>query len=251
MHGVRILLLAGAMLAATSLRCLGTGSQPARRLDPHADVTALFIGNSLTATNDLPRLVRRIAEAGGRRFDYAEQLAPGASLEDHWHAGAATVIAQAGARVVILQQGPSSLPESQTHLRTWAERFATPIRESGGVPVLLMVWPDASRLEAFEAVSASYRAAAEAVDGVLIPAGDAWRAVWARDPDIPLYGVDGFHPSPLGSLVAALTAYAVLFDADVTTLPDAAAPDVPREMLDLLLAAVAETVTAGSAVGPR
>jgi len=130
------------------------------------------------ASNDLPALVREVAEAAGRDLGYAVLLAPGASLEEHWNAGAEEVISEVGADVVILQQGPSSLPESQEHLRTWAERFAVPIRQAGGTPALL--------------------------------------AGWERDPDLALYGADGFHPSELGSLVAALTVYAVLFDGDVT-----------------------------------
>jgi hypothetical protein len=240
----RVTLCATVLLAGLSCHDTGPDAAAARRV--------LFIGNSLTASNDLPALVREIARADGRELDYDQLLAPGVSLEDHWNAGAAEVIADVGAEVVILQQGPSSLPESQDHLRTWAERFAVPIREAGGTPALLMVWPEDSRREAFDAVSESYRSAAAAVDGLFIPAGDAWRAAWERDPDLALYGGDGFHPSPLGSLMAALTVYAVVFDADVGALPASAAPGVPRETFDVLVAAVRQVVAPSApAVRPR
>jgi len=237
----------GALLALGCLGGQGPEPPPGGGFDPNAEVTALFIGNSLTYTNDLPALTGQIAEAAGRSFDYAVRAAPNLSLEDHWYEGAAGLIAQLGADVVILQQGPSSLPESQQHLRTWAMQFDESIRKAGGTPALLMVWPESSRQEAFDAVSDSYRAAAEAVNGRLIPAGDAWRAVWRRDPEVALYGPDGFHPSALGSLVAALAVYAVLFDADVTTLPASVAPGVSGERLEILLAAVAEVVAPASA----
>jgi hypothetical protein len=42
---------------------------------------------------------------------------------------------------------------------------------------------------------------------VLLPAGDAWRRAWRLDPDLSLYGPDGFHPSRLGSILAALVIY--------------------------------------------
>ena len=47
-------------------------------------------------------------------------------------------------------------------------------------------------------VSQSYTAAAKAVGGLLLPAGDAWRAAWAIDPTLALYGPDGLHPSTIG-----------------------------------------------------
>jgi hypothetical protein len=40
-----------------------------------------------------------------------------------------------------------------------------------------------------------------------MPAGEAWRAAWRRDPELPLYDRDGFHPSRLGSCLAALAVY--------------------------------------------
>lgn len=38
------------------------------------------------------------------------------------------------------------------------------------------VWPDATRSHAFDAVRDSYLGAAQAVDGLFLPAGDVWRA---------------------------------------------------------------------------
>ena len=219
-------------------------------LDPSADLTVLFIGNSLTASNDLPALTRAVAASAGLTLSYAVSVRPGFSLEDHWHAGAADLITVAGADVVVLQQGPSSLPESQEHLRFWAEQLAGPIRAGGGRPALLMVWPEASRLIAFDDVYASYRGAADAVDGIFVPAGDAWRAVWRRDADAGLYSSDGFHPSRLGSLVAALTIYAVLFESDVRAVPNSVAADVPADQFATILEAVHETVVALQAMNP-
>lgn len=248
----RTAILAG-LIACAGAACIPDLTAPPLgeppELDPSAELRVLFIGNSLTASNDLPGLTRAAAVAAGRTISYAVSVAPGVSLEDHWHAGAANLIGALRADVVVLQQGPSSLPESQQHLRHWATQLAGPIRAAGGRPALLMVWPDASRLFAFDDVYASYRGAADAVDGIFIPAGDAWRAVWRRDTDAVLYSGDDFHPSRLGSLVAALTVYAGLFDADVRTLPNSIAPDVPAERFTMVLEAVHETVMASRQAG--
>jgi hypothetical protein len=76
-----------------------------------------------------------------------------------------------------------------------------------------MVWPSVTRRGDFPAVSGSYAAAASAVGGVLMRAGDAWREAWRLDPKLPLYGPDGFHPSRLGSQLAALVVYEQLTGA--------------------------------------
>lgn len=194
---------------------------------PPAERRVLFVGNSLTAVNDLPALVRTVAEAAGHTLEYEAVLAGGQSLEDHWYGGVAGDIRRAAADVVVMQQGPSSLPESQIHLREWSDTLSRVVRESGGRPALFMVWPSRARLSAFTAVRESYRAAAEAVDGIFVPAGQAWLETWDRDADAALYGPDDFHPSPLGSLVAALTIYRMLYGESVADLPPRLEPTSP------------------------
>lgn len=39
---------------------------------------------------------------------------------------------------------------------------------------------------------------------MLVAVGEGWRAAWRKDRALPLYGPDGFHPSPMGTYLAAL-----------------------------------------------
>lgn len=209
-----------------------------------ADLRVLFIGNSLTYTNDMPAMVAQLAAARGRSFAYGTAAQPNFSLEDHWASGIAGVIQEQRADVVVMQQGPSSLPASQAHLVFWAGQFAPLIRQAGGEPALLMVWPDASRLFAFDDVHLAYRNAAASVDGIWLPAGEAWRAGWSIDPTLPAYGGDGFHPSAVGSLAAALTVYAVLFEAraELESCPFPLLGGVTAAELQVLCAAVLDAL---------
>ena len=180
----------------------------------------LFIGNSLTYANDLPLMLQAIAAQAGKVLVADAITMPGASLEDHFNDGAAQVaIANGGYQWVIMQQGPSSLPASQVHLSYWARQFNPLIRAVGARPALYMVWPEAAQSVRFDDVRISYSNAAYAINGMFIPAGQAWREAWHADPELILYDSDQFHPSALGSYVAAMSMFAELYQQSPEGLP--------------------------------
>jgi hypothetical protein len=115
----------------------------------------------------------------------------------------------------VLQQGPSSLPESEVALREWTHRFDAVIRTSGARTAVYMLWPESNRRDAFDALSRSYARAAEDISGMLMPVGEAWR----RDPDVPLYGPDGFHPTPTATYLAALVMWQQITGQSPVRLP--------------------------------
>jgi hypothetical protein len=197
---------------------LGTAATTSEAPRPHLSV--LFLGNSLTAANDLPRIVAALGAKAGTDVEY-ETVAPGGvNLEDHWRlTGGRDAVARGHWDVVVLQQGPSALAESQVDLRTWATTFGEAIRHSGARPALYAVWPESYRTYAFPAVAASYRKAATAAHAELYPAGTAWQNAWRRNPRLRLYGPDGFHPSALGSYLAAAVIYGGLTNRLPVRLP--------------------------------
>lgn len=175
-----------------------------------APLRVLFVGNSLTAANDLPGMLSALSAAVGGPEIETGRIAPGGyALEDHWASGEArTALASGGWDVVVMQQGPSSLPESRTNLVEWSKRWADEARAAHVRPALFTVWPESYRAaSAFAAVIGSYRAAALASQSLLLPAGLAWRLALQRAPKLRLYGPDGFHPSALGTFAAALVIY--------------------------------------------
>jgi hypothetical protein len=227
--------------SAVLLLALGCGSSSEPAVGP---LRVLFIGNSLTYVNDLPGMVAALAEttAGALQIEVRDVSNPDFALEDHWdEPRTIEALNEVPWDFVILQQGPSSLPENQINLREWATRFAVRIRSDvGGRPALFMVWPDVTRLAFFDAVSESYRNAAEAADAALYPAGEAWRAAWAEDPSLRLYG-DGYHPSVMGSYLAALTIYHGLTGRSVLGAP---APSGVSTEVAAILQRAAEQATA-------
>jgi hypothetical protein len=162
-----------------------------------------MIGNSLTYANDLPARVERLLDAAGYEATVDSVTYPNVSLGDQWDkAKAREAIANGHYDVVVLQQGPSAAPDNRMILKKDAGRFAALIRKSGATPALYMVWPSIDRPQDWNGVDASYTDAAAACKCMLLPAGRAWR--FLEKGDGPLFGDDGFHPSPTGSDLAAL-----------------------------------------------
>jgi hypothetical protein len=145
---------------------------------------------------------------------------PDFGLEEHWNDGRAMRALREGTwTMVVLQQGPSSLPESQAMLHDYTKRFAREARQRGAEVALFSVWPQRSRAAAFDAVTESYTRAAQDVGGVLVPGGEAMRAALRRDATLPLFEADGFHPSPMGSYLAALVFLQRLTGLSPATVP--------------------------------
>jgi hypothetical protein len=181
----------------------------------------LFIGNSFTYSNDLPAMVGALARKVGVDDLHIESVTfGGVSLQDHWSNGTARQrLAEESWDLVIMQQGPSSQPDSRVLLMEYAQRFNTEIRAAGARPAFFMVWPDVSRPQDFDGVSHNYRAAADSTDGMLFPGGEAWRAVWRRSASTVLYSPDGLHPTTLGTYVVALTMVGMISGTPIVGMP--------------------------------
>jgi hypothetical protein len=220
------------------LACVAAGGAGAQQ----RHLSVLFVGNSLTATNDLPATVAAIARGVGHTSINVQMVAPGGyALEDHWANGAALAALRSSRfDVVVLQQGPSSLPESRVNLIEWTKRWADEARAHGTRPALLTVWPERERFSVFADVVRNHRDAARGASALLLPAGQAWRNAFRRRPAIRLYGPDAFHPSPLGTYLAALVAYTGMTGELPRTLPPAGGVKPTGETAVLLRAATAD-----------
>ncbi len=183
-----------------------------------APIRALFLGNSLTAGNDVPAIVAALAQLQGVSFRYDTSAPGGWNLEDHWNAGHGSLLRQADYDIVILQQGPSTLPESQVNLREWTVVWSAYARQQGALPALFMVWPTRGQTNGFALVSQSYRNAAAAGQAAVFPAGEAWDSALAGQSTLALYS-DDLHATPAGSLLAGMMIGRGLFALDPARVP--------------------------------
>lgn len=240
----RLALIATLLGAAA---CLGGGAAVTAAPLGEGGHRVLFVGNSLTYTNDLPRTVADLAAAAGDTIRVAAVALPNLALIDHANGQSGALAAIRGGRweYVVLQQGPTWPGVHLDTLILAARQLDAPIRAAGARPALYMVWPSTRDLPYFDGVREAYLRAARAVDGVFLPAGEAWRVAWKADAALPLYGADGFHPSALGTLLAAMVMYERITGHDARTLPTRAvvggrAYDFPPEVVRLLQRAAHE-----------
>jgi hypothetical protein len=211
-------------------------------------IRVLYIGNSLTYSNDLPAIVAEIGKQEGLEITYLSMVIGGYSLEDHWNEGSAQKGIIAGNYdFVVLQQGPSALPESQVLLLAYAEKFASVSRGTKTKTLLYMVWPSGDRSFDLDNVIYSYTQAAASTGSLLAPAGLAWKNAWQVDSSLPLYSGDNFHPSVMGSLLAALTVYgAITSKANFDFIDDTKTSwnlSVGKAQFDVLKKAAAKAMT--------
>jgi hypothetical protein len=247
---VGALLAAGPSLSA----CGGTSPEvPAPSDGPPAPLGArsriLLIGNSLTSWHELAGMLEDLADDSGLDWEVEAMTVSGGSLSNHWAATTTLPRIRTGNwDAVVLQQGPSALPENREHLRHWTAVFDEEIRAAGARTWLYMVWPGLSREDEFDRVRDSYALAARDVNGGFLPAGETLRRARERTPSAPLYESDGYHPSAEGSYGVALTLFAGLTGRDplglprTLTLESGTRVGVPLSVADLLQRSAAEAV---------
>jgi len=178
----------------------------------NTDYNILFVGNSLTYTNNLPELVKKEAKLKDLVIGTKMIAAGGYAILDHWVDGEVQKqIASKQFDFVILQQGPSSQAYGREVLIEYGKKIRDLCIENDAKLSYFMVWPSLDYYETFAGVIKNYQDAATINEAILCPVGKAWKQHFDLTGDFNYYGPDGFHPSLRGSQVAAEVIVASLF----------------------------------------
>ena len=184
----------------------------------------LFVGNSLTYTNDLPGMVDRLAAArpGPVPLFVVSDTRPSTALS-YWagNDGLRRLIAGVRWDVVVLQEQsvtPSLAPADRAAAMDGPLRtLDAEIRADGARTMLFDTW--AHEYGAFDGdtygamqqrIDAAYQAEAQSLGAQVSPVGVAWARAHALAPSLHLWGDDDTHPSTDGTYLAACVFYAAL-----------------------------------------
>ncbi|GAB3931341.1 hypothetical protein GCM10029976_035120 [Kribbella albertanoniae] len=205
----------------------------------------LFVGNSFTARNNLPGLLKGLAGARGIEVESTLIQAGGASLRQHLNAGKASAALAGGGYDVVVLQEQSTLPvKSPERFRESARDFDAAIKAAGARTALYLTWARRNAPESQAALTSAYGGAAVELGATLIPVGMVWERFLATHDEPVLHDQDNSHPALAGSYLAACVFLIALLaedpvgidvpvkglDADTATLLQQAAWDICEQL---------------------
>ncbi|CAL2057432.1 SGNH/GDSL hydrolase family protein [Tenacibaculum sp. 190524A05c] len=178
------------------------------------EYSILFIGNSLTYYNDLPKLVTEYAKNEKNLNIKTKMVAhPNYAIEDHWNDGKVKrLIRRKKYDYVILQQGPSSQKDGRKMLIQYGRKYSNLCKSSNTKLCYFMVWPAIYYYHTFNGVIKNHEDAAKLNNAILLPVGKVWKTHIEESKDYSLYNQDEFHPSEKGSKLAAKVIVETLFN---------------------------------------
>ena len=199
----------------------------------------LFIGNSYTSYNNLPKMVADAAKTTGDTLIYDSQTVGGYSLKVH--SQNATVYSKMRSNTwdfVTIQaqsQEPSfGLNQVRTETFPYAKILADSIRSTNSCakPLFYMTWgrkngdPQNCQFVSWlctyegmdDSLASRYIYMANVNEGMISPVGRVWRYIRSNNPTIELYDTDGSHPSAAGSYIAMCAFYTTIFHKDPTAI---------------------------------
>lgn len=184
------------------------------RRRPPTSLKVLFIGNSFTARNDLPRLIAKLAEARRLRLEHRLISAGGASLRMHWNKGTALEAIRAEKFDYVVLQEQSTLPiKNPLRMRENIRLFDDAIRAAGSETALYLTWARASAPapKTQQAISDAYTSIGREIAATMVPVGIAWQQFLREHKTPVLHDKDQSHPTLAGSYLAACVFFAKLF----------------------------------------
>ncbi len=168
------------------------------------DYKVLFIGNSLTYSNNLPGLFTEEAKKLGFTVQTSQLARPNYALVDHLAEGKISQTLQNGRYdFVVVQQGPSSQADGRAMLLEAGSELQQLCAKNNSKLAFFMVWPAFENYHTFDGVIRNYSLAATHTDAILCPVGIAWKEHIDKTGDLEYYASDRFHPSLKGSTFAA------------------------------------------------
>ncbi len=188
----------------------------------------LFIGNSYTFFNNLPRMIGEIAHSDPQnhiRFEIKSITKGGIGLKELWDAGDALKILRSERwDYVVLQEQSfwAMSPESISDTNKSVKAFQQQILQQGARSVFFISWPrkagshwytdgQTNFLRSPEYMQQRFnyysQRIAEPIGAQTIGVGDYWLYMQQAYPEMELYRTDGTHPSPAGTYLSALLFY--------------------------------------------
>ena len=179
--------------------------------DP-AHIAVLFIGNSLTYFNEMPRMTQAIGMRERRPLFVDAVTQSGSALEDLWFRTEAVkrIWEEHWDYVVFQERGGRAAMDRGQLFHQYIRMFGDEVRKSGATPLLFQTWYPGN--EAF------FKAAARRANVGLLPVGTAWQNLLSRG-QFERLDWDGIHPNVGGSYLIACSLYVAVYGKPPVGVP--------------------------------
>lgn len=196
----------------------------------------LFIGNSYTYRNHMPKMVAELAKSNGRQVDVQWNVRGKTSFYQHIGRPALfQAIQWKPWDIVVLQGSSRDMLKGETYMRTKTipalKKMIKAIRKRNPNAhiVFYMTWaykngykPNRnanSFAKMTNLVAKEYIEIAKMFDASIAPVGLFWMNLKSKNPKIALHQPDKAHPSKLGSFATACCMYCTLFKSPIQRIP--------------------------------
>jgi hypothetical protein len=192
------------------------------------EISVLFIGNSLTFSNDMPKMLQNISVANGKKIIVDTVVKRGMSIK--YHSSQQKTFNRIKSRkwsYVVIQgfstefAQPKGIVDSTTipYLRIIVDsiRFYNKcskiiLYETWGYKLGKTEIPNAVDYSQMQDLIKQQTVRAADIFSIgVCPVGEAWKKVQKSDQNMELYTADNYHPTKTGSYIAACTFYTTLF----------------------------------------
>lgn len=167
----------------------------------------LFIGNSHTAYNDLPGMVRNLLVSGEQIKKVTTKSVTGGLLNDQAASeGLKKEISSGKWNVIVLQGAMVSSSHKYKYKQDGGIQLAKLAKKSGARTLLFAEWPRKGWDEA-QYIMQVYEEIARASLTEIVPIPYVFRTAINRVQDLNLWQADGNHATSIGTYLASLTLY--------------------------------------------
>jgi hypothetical protein len=197
---------------------VGPHSAPAQETKP---LQILFVGNSYTYVNDLPKMLTELAKAGGQQPILAQKETPGGwSFKKHWEGG--KTLPKIESRkwdYVVLQDQSLGALQAKNDMLAFGKKLDEAVKKQGARTILYMTWARQNKPETQDQITQAYQQLAKEIKADVAPVGLAWQAALKADSKPTLHSKDMSHPSTAGTYLAACVFYATIYGKSPEGLP--------------------------------
>lgn len=220
--------------------------------DDDFEYSVLLIGNSHSSRGDLPVVLQRLLEAGGRGSARVKAARHWAFLAERLEGNVTQEALESGPWThVVLQAQKYSTSGRYTYPTEAAEEWIRRSRSVGAKPILFPEWARRDHVEEGARIHRLHLSIAARAPACVAPIGLAWQIMLDTHPDIRLHHRDGNHANREGALLTAYVLYAAITGQSINDLPQTKVRGVSGDTIVLLRVAAEQAIALAPPCDPH